>query len=466
MALNEKQLLIGIGVTTLLISGGLAYLSYQTTGEIQTQQEEAAGLRNRISAAQAKIDKIRTLEDDVLILRENVQEYVKILPDDREVTEFLKKLSDIGESIGVDSTQFDPQKSTTRGLFEPVTYKVRISGTVWQILTYLNRVESQKRFMVVPKIKISPGAPRLEELDFENVRHDAELEIQTFRYNPKGGASETPIIREEQRIAALQERIHQERRALSPQEPYVFAGARNRRDPFIDPRIPKDGDRPGPSIAEQQDVYAALRDRVDTLEQDYVRYQERVTKLIVKIELYQQMRTTIKELDAQFAETEQSGVFTYLPLRSKFNSLKQRYAELKASFQNMDQDGGLSMTLKELKVAYEKMRRLLHSGDLDAVNQEFVAIRDRLGASRPDSKKRVWVEEIEQLAHKAQVAREFRTKDIRITGTGIMDTGAAAVINGRAVAEGELLEDELVVSKVHKDSIEFLFKGVLIVKKR
>ncbi|MDP6930126.1 MAG: hypothetical protein QF412_10530, partial [Planctomycetota bacterium] len=74
---ERRKLLIVGSVTSLLctIGGGGLFWVDQLAAE---KLESLASMQTEIRAARAKIKRIPSLEHDVIVLRENVQEYVKI----------------------------------------------------------------------------------------------------------------------------------------------------------------------------------------------------------------------------------------------------------------------------------------------------------------------------------------------------------------------------------------------------
>jgi Tfp pilus assembly protein PilO len=66
---------------------------YYAEGLIEEVEAQITQKKELIAVAEAKIEKIPSIEKEVIILRENLQEYVKILPDTKELTNFLRQLN-------------------------------------------------------------------------------------------------------------------------------------------------------------------------------------------------------------------------------------------------------------------------------------------------------------------------------------------------------------------------------------
>ena len=91
--LTEKQKMLAVGGAALgicLIAGaGVVWAS----GLIEELEQTIEQKRTEIAAAEAKIAKVPSTEKEVVILRENLGEYVKILPEDQGLEDFVKMLS-------------------------------------------------------------------------------------------------------------------------------------------------------------------------------------------------------------------------------------------------------------------------------------------------------------------------------------------------------------------------------------
>ena len=87
---NTRKQLIAIGSGSFAICALAVAGVYYAEGLIEEVEAQIAQKKELIAIAEAKIEKIPSIEKEVIILRENLQEYVKILPDTKELTNFRK----------------------------------------------------------------------------------------------------------------------------------------------------------------------------------------------------------------------------------------------------------------------------------------------------------------------------------------------------------------------------------------
>ena len=103
--------ILGGSAVLVLVFAAVAYFEYGRVKKIRTEMQ---GVEGQIAAAETKRQKIPKLEKDVIVLRENLAEYVKILPDDREVNDVLTRINQFAEMTGVVVTTLEDVGVLTR----------------------------------------------------------------------------------------------------------------------------------------------------------------------------------------------------------------------------------------------------------------------------------------------------------------------------------------------------------------
>ena len=98
---TQKKQLMSIACATGLVCSAAAGGVYYVSGLIAEVEAEVTLKRGELKVADTKIAKIPSLEQEVVILRENLGEYVKILPDDDQLNEFVRMVNRFGGQSGV-----------------------------------------------------------------------------------------------------------------------------------------------------------------------------------------------------------------------------------------------------------------------------------------------------------------------------------------------------------------------------
>ena len=83
--MNDNQKIMVVGGVALALCAAAGGGVWWAKGLVEDKHTEIGTMRTEIQKAEAKIVKIPRVESDVIVLRENLHEYVKILPDGENV---------------------------------------------------------------------------------------------------------------------------------------------------------------------------------------------------------------------------------------------------------------------------------------------------------------------------------------------------------------------------------------------
>jgi hypothetical protein len=76
------------------------------------------------------------------------------------------------------------------------------------------------------------------------------------------------------------------------------------------------------------------------------------------------------------------------------------------------------------------------------------------------------VDALRKAEQEARILADFQKLNIKISGFVIADgVPPVALINGKALGEGDLVDDELVIRSIRQGEIEFIFRGVVLVRR-
>ena len=136
--LSDKKKLLVICTSAILLTGLAGGGVWWAKGLVEEQRVDIGRMREEIAAAQQKIDKTPKLETEVIVLRECVREYVKILPEEGELNNFVKSTSQFFLQSGVRFKKLVPGQSQAGGKgskFDRYTYTIDAEATLWQFLS-------------------------------------------------------------------------------------------------------------------------------------------------------------------------------------------------------------------------------------------------------------------------------------------------------------------------------------------
>lgn len=468
---TQKKILMTMGGVALSVCGLAGGGIYYTNGLIDEVGVKVAEKKAAIAVADAKINRIPTIEKNVIILRENLGEYVKILPDDRELTGFIRMLQKFERQSGIRSTgllQKNVRGSKVKARFSPIEYTYAMTATLWQGLKFMNLVENFERFVSVTEFSIIPGESDDETIDGEVV-HTINLTMQTYTYNKSGEGKDVTIPDYEDRKDELREEIWK-RMQLIRIDRYEHPGMQGRRDIFVDPRETGLGAGTYASHGDQLKVIekhvAAIADMTKTLEM----IRSEGTTLFEQYSLEKRLTSSLATVTGE-VDTDASMI-VYRPYRLRWaqdvmaplEELRQQQQQIAGGLAGdlMQQDPYLPA--EDISELIAQMTGDCSDGQLEQARERYESVRERLAIPEDDDRYSLAIE-AKSWHHKAATALDFKGLDLDVQGVVVNGTGRSGVLmNGEVFEEGDYIADDLLVKMVEEEQIWFVFRGLTLVR--
>ncbi len=465
---TQKKLLFTIGgsaLTLCLLAGGGIYY---TQGLIAEVDAKVADKERALQAADQKIAQTAELEKNVIVLRENLDEYVKILPSEADLTDFVRMLNNFDRQSGVQSKGLQRrQRADVKGeSFTPIEYSYDMTATMWQCMKFMNLAENFDRFVSITDVSISGGnSARGEEREGDNV-HTVKLTLQTYRYNGKTSGKEVKIPDYDTKKADLQQAIWDNQQKMRLDK-WVFRGEQGRRDILVDPRDRNDSRINGPSQADQRSVLERYVTEITRLREIQAKIKKQDTTLFEQYTLEKNLKDGLEKLAASL-ETDAAQV-TYAPYRLRWaKDVVTPFEELRgvvaSGAEDLEKKRNLFLAEKEMKQLVADMEADCNSGQLEQAKNRYEAVAGRINVPANDARHALAVE-AKRWHVKAATALDFKGLDLKVQGLVVNQTGRSGVLlNGETYEEGEYISDDLLLKKVEEEQIWFVFRGLTLVR--
>jgi Tfp pilus assembly protein PilO len=466
---TQKKLLLAIGGTSLalcLTAGGGIYYTAGLIEEVEAQVEEK---EKSVAAADQKIALVPALEKDVIILRENLDEYVKILPNDKELSDFLRMLSQFNRQSGVQARMLqNKQRREAKGeRFTPIEYTYELTATLWQCMKFMNLVENFERFVSITDFSIQSGGDgRSEDTRDGDVVHKVKLTLQTYAYNGKVDSKEVQIAEYKNKKDALREEIWKRLQAIRLDR-YEHRGEQGRRDVLIDPRERGDLRIPGPSLEQQRAVVDRNVAEVARLHDMQAKIKKQDTTLFEQYSLEKGLKEGLEKLD-EGLESD-AALVNHPPLRLRWaREVVLPLDELRGQIAAGNKDEPVKkdpyLPLKRHAAAGRRSRSRLQQRPARAGEEPLrVGRRAHRRAQRrpaPQARRRA-----KAWHNKAATALDFKALDLKVQGVVVNREGRSGVLlNGDTYEEGEYVSDDLLVKLVEEEQVWFVFRGLTLVR--
>ncbi|MDA0373978.1 MAG: type 4a pilus biogenesis protein PilO [Planctomycetota bacterium] len=467
--MNEKKKIATVATTGFLLcaaAGGGVWWAEGLVAESETAIDAA---KVSIQAADAKIAKIPDLEKDVIILRENVDAYTKILPDQSEVNDFLRTTERFAYQSGVVLHDFLKGATGKRGKnYSHYSYRLQIEATLWQFMKFINSFENHDRFIRVVQYDLKSAARDVVDravASGADPRHEIDLVLETFVYEGKdsGGDIEIPNYAKKRDRFASEIASGAEAVALAR---YDYVEDTVRRDIFVDPRPsvtgPSFGDNP---LIVQKKIIEGFVERIAAARdlhgqwaagQDYLSKESLARELrdlmtgIEEEAVLAQPRITHQSLLAEWNSTVQQ------PLRSIWQDLRGFDPEVEAA---------TTLTEERLLGVLEQMRGAAQRGEYESAIRMHGEVAEQLEFPEEDVRFGIAMQ-IHKTKAAVETLVEFGEIPMSIEGVVVFEEGRSGLlINGQVFEEGEYLDDDLLLKAVAKEQADFVFRGFVVRKK-
>lgn len=468
---TQKKLMLTIGGAGLAVALAAVGGVYYAQGLIDEIVAQEAQKNEAIAAADKKLAQVPGLEKEVIILRENLDEYVKILPDTRQLNNFVRMLSNCERQSGVVASRLalngrsSSGKST--GAFTPIEYTYEMTATLWQCLKFMNLIENYERFVSITQFDIhTGGGQKGEETRDGDVVHEVTLTLQTYSYNGKQDGKEVTIPDYESKKEDLHEEIWKRLQAIRLDR-YDHKGKQSRRDILTDPRERGDIKSDGPSPAEQRALLEQYVGEIAKLRDMHDRMRQKETTLFEQVALEKALKEGVERLLTELED--RAGRITYTPYKTRWSK------EIVAPFDELR--GQLSDAAKaeprkadpflpkpELQQLVAEMETDCNNGQLEQAKTRYEAVASRLGVGPQDPRHELAV--AAKAWHvKACTALDFKALDLRMQGVVVNPEGRSAVLlNNEAYEEGDYISDDLLVKLVEEEQVWFVYRGLTLVR--
>jgi len=438
--------------------------------ECQQLDEEAQTLADQVVAAKQRISGIDDLEDKVIVLRENVESYVRVLPSDTEVNDFYRTLNDFSRDAGVEILDLKPQPNRTKlqssAVFDKAEYKLKINCTYAQLLQFVGRLENHERFISFAEIKVQAGdASDKEQKGNTELRHTTNLTLVTYVYLGDDVGKGVPIPAYDRKKEKLADQIAEARQELAL-ERFPLLSASGRRDPFVDPRTKAGkGGGKGQGPEDQRATFTKVSDRIQECNK-LLDVMADAGSVIREMELKVQAINMLAEIQTQVDDVNARGGLTDAGLKRDWEKrVLPELAKLRGRVGEGEPGSTPTSTARlRMQQALVAMEQHYEAGDYVACVKDFELVKSLGGGESADPEIVQMQSRMEQLYLAAQTAVEFGRKKIEVTGL-VVETGAesVAIINHNVYRAGDALEDDLILLEIHEDHLKFEFKGVALV---
>ncbi|HMD33052.1 MAG TPA: type 4a pilus biogenesis protein PilO [Candidatus Acidoferrales bacterium] len=159
------QALIYLGVAVVIVLGG-EYVPGSPMQAVRTDLEAAkkqkANLLNDVQSLQVFERQSTQLRADIDAMQKELETLKTIVPDDKQVDEFIKALSDSARASSVSIRKLTSKPVEPKDYFYEVPFEVSVDGPYYQVVEFFTRLSHLSRIINVGDITFTSPSGQYE----------------------------------------------------------------------------------------------------------------------------------------------------------------------------------------------------------------------------------------------------------------------------------------------------------------
>jgi len=139
-----------------LLSVGLHYTMFKSKREANEQAEQSLQTKLRENAElESYRPKLKDMERQVANLKQQLEIERRIVPDDKEVDNFIKALDAEALKTGIEIRRYTAKPVSSREFYTEVPFDLEIDGPYYSVLNFFDRVGKLERIVNVSNVLIA-----------------------------------------------------------------------------------------------------------------------------------------------------------------------------------------------------------------------------------------------------------------------------------------------------------------------
>jgi type IV pilus assembly protein PilO len=152
---------IFIFIGTVVLFGGAFYaLDYMPKAEkIAHAKDNVDRLEQQLRTVKIRARSLQKFRDEYAKVQEQFNEAAKLLPDKREIPNFLKNISQQGLDAKLAFQYFSPQPERPKDFYMEIPVSMEVRGEYRNVLDFFDRVGRMDRIVNILNIRMKPDKP-------------------------------------------------------------------------------------------------------------------------------------------------------------------------------------------------------------------------------------------------------------------------------------------------------------------
>jgi len=140
----------------VLVSAGLHYTVFKSQRDANEQAQQSLQAKLRENAElESYRPKLKDMERQVANLKQQLDIERRIVPDDKEVDNFIKMLDAEALKTGIEIRRYTAKPVSTKDFYTEVPFEMEIDGPYYSVLSFFDRVGKLERIVNISNLLIA-----------------------------------------------------------------------------------------------------------------------------------------------------------------------------------------------------------------------------------------------------------------------------------------------------------------------
>ena len=186
LSLGQKVLVVAV-VIGVITAANWYFLVDPKLTEIQQKQGQLRTLEDDLIQKQSIANNLAQFKREKEILERRLAQALTELPNEANIDDLIRSLSEIGTKSGLTINTIDPQNEQRQSFYASIPIVMSVSGNYHEIGVFLDALSKLARIVNVTNIKMGQA-----KLTNEKLVVNASYVATTFRFLPEAPAAGAP----------------------------------------------------------------------------------------------------------------------------------------------------------------------------------------------------------------------------------------------------------------------------------
>ena len=156
---KNSKILTAVLFFVVIVGGFLYFIFLPQKADVDAMQAQVTNLNSQITIDQVKARKLEALIHENSELQDKLDALRAQLPDEQEVSDLLRQVSEQGVQSGLDFKLWKPgpRKADPSGLYVEIPVNVEVAGGYHAVALFMDRVSKFSRIVNVSDMKMQGG---------------------------------------------------------------------------------------------------------------------------------------------------------------------------------------------------------------------------------------------------------------------------------------------------------------------